>query len=122
MAACHFGDSGRSWIALLQRKTPILLFWSKQQVTSRGADGRVQMPNEQHRHKDIDKCTDIVRSRLWWSYAELVVLLQSVMDEFANWMEGCPCHSGSALTQDGPVTRHKRRRVFVPEKLMEVVL
>lgn len=46
----------------------------------------------QHSLLDTRQLTETIRSNMWWSYSEMLQLVNTVSSQLLSWVEGCSCH------------------------------
>eukprot|EP00969_Alexandrium_andersonii_P275145 12159775-Alexandrium_andersonii.AAC.1 len=124
----RFGEVVLCAAPLLERETALKIFWDPNKLLGaapRRGGGRQRdgvEPNPEAAaavQREAQSCTYVIRNDMWWAFAKLVLLLQRVLDKFANWMEGCECHPDRAFQDENAegnrLTKRRRRAHFMAE-------
>ena len=117
----RFGEVVVCASQLLERETALKIFWHPDKMLRGGPSRRRQNGPADPADREAQKCTNIIGNDLWWAFTKLVLLLQSALDKFANWMEGCECHPDRVFDESGEgnnnnrLTKRRRRAQFKAE-------
>jgi len=81
----------------------ILQFWDPRKLnmkTKHSAPRPIAKAKPTSIAADVAAATLVVRSRIFWAYTKVVLILFNILSHVSNWMESCACHP-NALYRSG---------------------